>query len=415
MISLTSTSDCLHYAVSHVEVEIPKMHIARCRMCFQAKSLARASNKHRIIYIMVTVSLLTWTIILMSSGYLEDVSWHKGLYGHSAFDSRPQEKRSHINEFPWIQRRKCLPNFYTNRRRRSSNVGPEESMWPPTDYYKNGTVVFLHHHKAAGSSVRQCISDMKPLISLKTVSHESYSGIFKSLRSNDTFIFKVYVGGYTFGLCDFVSDRPCSYFTLLRDPYERVISAYEYCRMYTSDHICWGKKATASSLQDWVKYHKSFFFYQLLFRPEFCQPTSNIEARPLGQVHQKVLPCWYIQQALIDSEVNDDAKRIMLDYILANLENWFAVIGLTDEYEMSLRLLENAFSLPFNRCHSMNLKGNITKSLTERDISKYKEDLMSDASINNILYYDLEIYRMATKIFARQKETYYRQQFESRK
>ncbi|XP_077866771.1 uncharacterized protein LOC144355255 [Saccoglossus kowalevskii] len=296
--------------------------------------------------------------------------------------------------------RRILPNFYTSRDYQN------DRRWPPDDHYRNGSIVYLHHHKAAGSTVRTCISNMKPSISLKTVSHESYSQIFQSLKSNDSFVFDMYVGGYTYGICDYISNRrPCSYFTVLRHPFDRVISAYEYCKRYTQDHICWGKSAKTMSLKDWVNFHSSFFFYQLLFQSEFCENKGYYVARQLSN-SGRLLPCWYVQRLIIDSKTSNDVKTFLLDYILDHLEQMFAVIGLVEQFETSLRLLEDVYDLPFVWCHSMKLKDS---SLEDKRSTVWtmKRQLETDLEITNILYYDLEIYKRSQKIFEKQKRVFY--------
>ena len=47
------------------------------------------------------------------------------------------------------------------------------------------------------------------------------------------------VGDYTMGVCNVVkASRPCAYYTMLREPRQRIASSYLHCQYEPDDQVC---------------------------------------------------------------------------------------------------------------------------------------------------------------------------------
>ncbi|XP_078000567.1 uncharacterized protein LOC144453161 [Glandiceps talaboti] len=313
-----------------------------------------------------------------------------------------------ILRYPWLQKHNFMSNFYTKNREGGKLYSD-----------RNTSVVFVHYPKAEGRTMKECLDTIADLRSYPVptrMNMRNRNRIYEVISPQ-----KFYVSEFTFGICD-ILQQPCSYFTILRDPYERLISCYEYCRSGIHDPICTVGDINTSSLKDWVLIHGSHFFRQLLYNfREVCLETSlrdELVSSVGNRTHTGSLPCWYLNKVLLD-RFTDDENEILLEYILDNLENWFSVIGITAEHNMTLKLLEKVYNLPFyEKCSDIHIvttkryaageKKTQTTDAKETVNIDRKTELMQDIEVQNALRYDIRIYEKATEIFKKEEKEYIR-------
>ncbi|XP_070571721.1 uncharacterized protein [Ptychodera flava] len=323
-----------------------------------------------------------------------------------------------IDKFPWLEKKNRLPNYFT--RQVDSGISPQS--------YKDGAIVFVHNQKSGGTTIKSCMRTLLQAIGqgppkvIGNVNAATYYSLllFKGRDMNLTRHF--YVGDSTFGLCEYAS-KPCSYFTVLRDPYERVISAYNMCHFLRAQQ-CRVRDAGRVPINEWVIHQGSFFFRQLLVNNEFFTEKYNhfvekYQRSTANSSKPAQLPTWWKNEIILKHFITTSQKAVILQYVLENLENWFAVIGMTSEYDMSLKLIEEVYDLPFytncagmkeNAVYPYEVHNQADASNLTRDqiVERLKSQLQSDPKVRDALYFDLEIYEKAKYIFGRQKEAYER-------
>ena len=229
----------------------------------------------------------------------------------------------------------CLPNYF---------IRADES---DKSKYRRGTVGFLHHLKSGGTTIHSCL---RKLLSTpytwngKTEKRRNRVFIedfgfdkrksWKKLNETSRLAYHFLGGTAVMGLCDdFQIDRtppPCSYFTVLRDPIDRAVATYFYCKVRPSDMLCATHKlkATQSNITEWALHQRSFLFTQLTLDRQFCARFSMKE--------QWSVPCWHRQRIAME-QANLETK---LHFILEDITDRFAVIGMLDHLEESLSMFE---------------------------------------------------------------------------
>ncbi|XP_070563069.1 uncharacterized protein [Ptychodera flava] len=356
--------------------------------------------------VLYTIIVLSDTSLILSRNNLQ----------RKFFDNRENAKVPEDLKYRWLVKRNFLPNFYTR-----STDQPNFSRWPPDQIYANSTIVFVHNQKSGGSTAKNCLKDImkfygheQPLLAANPNAEEFFAQMLKDGPGQD--LARSYMGDSTFGICDF-TDKPCSYFTVLRDPYERVISSHNMCKLTEDQAQCIVRNATELSLKEWALHQGSFFFRQLLANPLFFtkEYTKLIDKLrgPEDPPTEKIPPWWRIE-LILNKMMDEKQKMVALQYILDNLESWFAVIGLTDEYDTNLILFERAFGLPFySRCagdmsnkRQYKLAGQNPQTSRQDVVAQLHRELNRDPDVNRALYYDVKIYRKARDIFQRQKTAF---------
>ncbi|XP_077978019.1 uncharacterized protein LOC144433574 [Glandiceps talaboti] len=321
-----------------------------------------------------------------------------------------------LNKFPWIRRRRFTPNHFTSRR--YGNTSPSRS-------YRNHSIVFLHNHKSGGTTMKICLQRIIQAKSLAPYYGLWDTNVAKAIETARVLEKKsrLYVTPYAFGICDELDDPYCAYFTVLRDPYERVVSSYEYCKRSRPDPHCAASNARKLTLKEWAVHQGSYFFRQLQFNPsDICSDlTRRKKVVKLMKEDNYYIgrkrnhpPCWFRHKLLLDNLLTKSEKRVLLQFMLDNLDKWFTVIGITDEYDTTLQLLQTVFKLPFYRLCSGLVeqqtqynKMKLTKISRLQNIKKLKTEIEDDPEVFDALYYDIMIYQKALEIFNVQKRVYF--------
>ncbi|XP_054764397.2 uncharacterized protein LOC129271069 [Lytechinus pictus] len=307
------------------------------------------------------------------------------------------------------QHRKGLPNYYIH----GTSLGLGED-------YSKCNIAFVHLHKAGGTTTKAVLRNVRnkaemPAVKLNRTSTEVFAHYIKKGQTSKPTVF---MGGFSFGICDVLKGRPCTYMAVLRNPYDRIISAYYFC--YNSRYtLCGPVSSKDVSITTWAIHQGSHFFNQLLMLPDTCKRDSRSdEYVKRYQNHTRdIIPyikkhedaCWFQQKALHKETLTKDQRHALLHYILENLENWFGVIGLLEEYQLSLELFGEAFKRNFTAAYSVRLNtGKARKKVDNTSIKQMKQDLLNSAEAREALYEDILIYEKAVDIMKRQKEEYFR-------
>uniref|UniRef100_T1JD38 Uncharacterized protein n=1 Tax=Strigamia maritima TaxID=126957 RepID=T1JD38_STRMM len=284
---------------------------------------------------------------------------------------------------------------------------------------KSSIMVFLHLPRSAGIEIKKCLKEIGRNYSLllfpdlsdqQRVLWDASHQLTYGYREG----FDAHMGMNLFGLCNTIK-RPCSYFTVIRQPLERAVSSYFHCLQSLSDPHCSAVNANDMDLRSWVIFQGSIFFRSLLFNSAHCQNKINVTSLDFNLLNTKNVPCWLKQKIWFDS-LPDADHRILLDYVLDHLEMWFSGVGMTEDMLSTVYVLESVYSLPFTSCSNLNQKnrneqwkarveGN-SVNLGEKDVSKYEEfvDLQYDYSVQKALHADYKLFEKINDIFRRQKQ-----------
>ena len=100
----------------------------------------------------------------------------------------------------------------------------------------NPTVIFLHIPKAAGTTLHRILERQYPPTAIFSIGSDAHTSIreFKELPDAQRAAIRLFRGHMPYGLHSYLP-QPATYFTILRDPVERVISYYHYI-LRTPDH-----------------------------------------------------------------------------------------------------------------------------------------------------------------------------------
>ncbi|XP_070558878.1 uncharacterized protein [Ptychodera flava] len=365
-------------------------------------------TKERFMTVAKTVSTIHHEVSLENDKRNREKLYREQL--HAIFD-----------RFPWFDRKQFSPNYFIVG---VSGNSVEAAVKPRI---KDQTYMFVHNQKSGGTTLKDCIDRIT-----RQKQMARYVGVWDEYEvakvihdvNHKHAKSKFYASEYTFGLCDEFNRQNCSYFTLIRDPYERLISCHEFCKRALTDPLCAASDARNLTLKEWALHQGSYFFRQLQFKPTYAcsdkimrdkiSPKIN-KAKYLGRNATRP-PCWYRHKLLLDDALNDMEKEVLLNYFLDNLKNWFTVIGITEEYRTTLGLLQQAYNLPFrDLCMNLiSMKGlykvdgkPATPQSKQELIQKLKAELQADPEINRTLYYDVKIYEKAREIFEEEKKQYF--------
>ncbi|KAJ8041768.1 hypothetical protein HOLleu_12673 [Holothuria leucospilota] len=269
--------------------------------------------------------------------------------------------------------------------------------------YNTSILTFVHNPKSGGSSLKQCMLGLyramnknKPVVvAMDTVGEEMEKLLNHVTPPND-----YYMGDAALGICDSVDDRPCSYFTVVREPFERAISHYYFCKNGGD-----GCPPSVTTLEEFTMSSCSLFFRQL---------TSRVLCKEDKQNTSLPWKCDRIPISIDHLSPNQQEREMLLKYFLENVDKIFAVIGLTEEFETSLKLLEDTFGEPFHElCHKKHANAgsykkvgdkDVTEAVRERIISEAKEMLMKNEQISQCMHEDVQLYNKMYEIFQKQKQ-----------
>jgi len=230
------------------------------------------------------------------------------------------------------------------------------------------TIIFLHIPKTAGTTLHRIIERHYPqerIFSLGAIAQKSIRE-FKTLNPARRARIRVLKGHMGFGLHEFIPG-PSAYFTLLREPIERVISFYYFVHR-NHEHY----------LYDFVQSDD-------IGLKEF---TENRATPMIDNGQTRMLSGVWLEVGF------GECTREMLNQAKRNLRESFAVVGLMEKFDETLLLLKQAFDWK----NLFYTKQNVTTDRPQKD------DLPPDTldALSNVNRLDIELYRYATMLFEEQ-------------
>ncbi|MFL6354825.1 MAG: sulfotransferase family 2 domain-containing protein, partial [Bryobacteraceae bacterium] len=168
--------------------------------------------------------------------------------------------------------------------------------------------------------------------------------------------FRVFKGHMKFGLHE-VLPQPATYITVLRDPIDRMISAFYFMHTYKLHPNYWKFRREGWTLEDFVK----------------RWPKANLQTKMIAGADYDA-PC--------TAEILRKAKE--------NLQ-YFSVVGLTERFEETLALMKVRFGWKLQSYSSFNVTRTRPK---KRDLPQSTLDLIAERN-----RFDIELYDCVAKIF----------------
>jgi hypothetical protein len=221
-------------------------------------------------------------------------------------------------------------------------------------------VIFLHLPKAAGSTLNRLIEWEYPLSEMYSIDPVFFRFSWAHLqrlskkRLRRTRMFK---GHMLFGL-HAILPQPATYITVLREPVDRVISAFYFMRSYKLHPLYWKFKFENWSLEDFVR----------------RSPRDNVQCKIIAGAEYNT-PC--------TAEICEKAKEHLIRY--------FSVVGLSERFEESLALMKLRFGWKLQRYSSFN----VTRTRPRRaDVPQSTVDLIEEKNA-----FDISLYNCAANMF----------------
>ena len=221
-------------------------------------------------------------------------------------------------------------------------------------------IIFLHLPKTAGTTLNRLIEWEYSLGEMYSVDPVLFEWSFARLRRlskrrlRKTRMFK---GHMLFGLHE-VLPQPATYITVLRDPVERVLSAFYFMRSYKLHPLYWKFRN-----EKWTV-------------DEFVQRSSrdNVQCKVIANAHYHS-PC----------------TQEVLDRAIDHLNNYFSVVGLSERFEESLALMKLRFGWQLNSYSSFN----VTRARPKKgDLPQATLDLIAEKN-----RFDVALYQHAVRLF----------------
>ncbi len=239
------------------------------------------------------------------------------------------------------------------------------------------TLIFLHIPKTAGVSVSKILETHYQPDEIYHIRHDNRSAHapefslhngtvndFKALSISARSQFRCLLGHVNFGIHEYIPG-PSTYFTLIRNPTDRLISQHrQYNRAARIDPN--GVHRHQSFGEFWDTYQKSMSNYQIRF--------------------------------LCDKDIPKIPSNEKLRQAKQNLTDYFCVCGTTEQFDESLLLLSRHMGWP------STLYGKHNVSVRELEDSEISSELLKEIEHSNI--YDRELHDYANSFLDSAIEIY---------
>jgi hypothetical protein len=237
---------------------------------------------------------------------------------------------------------------------------------------RDETLIFLHIPKTGGTTLRHILERCyrrDQICTFKDPGFLSQIEYFKRLPPEKRKAYRLIEGHLSLGFHRYLPGH-WSYITLLREPIARILSFYYYARS-----------------------HAEHYLYSTL-RDDLVDLRSLLKQRT-AHTHE----FFNLQTSMIAGDEWDDperpADRAALERAKQNLRSYFRVVGLTEEFDATLRLLSQTFGwkVGFYR------KRNVTRRKPHVE--------MLDPEVSKLLRaanaLDIELYQFARELFQTQR------------
>lgn len=259
----------------------------------------------------------------------------------------------------------------------------EKAVKPTCD----NLVVFVRIPKTAGSTMKRILwQNYQPQSLLQYISDRPWQPLFDQIHHDQKI--QCVQGHFGFGI-DQNFQRPCTYFTMLRDPIERTLSYY----YHVHKHLSYYASLTANKLPtpplSWD------FFCRNLANNVMTRYLSGCEWQYLSQYNSMVEfeLDKLTDAAVIESYINIDGQK-MLAAAKQNIDKHFSLVALTERFDQSLLLMKNILGWHNQQYVNYNVSSN-----------RLSQQQHSSQEIDCIKHYnqlDLELYNYGQTIFERQ-------------
>ena len=230
------------------------------------------------------------------------------------------------------------------------------------------TIIFLHIPKTAGTTLNQVLQQQYPLGEIYFLGANAQASIaeYKMMDNAPKAAFRVVSGHTAYGFHEFVPDT-ATYFTLLRDPVERVVSFYHYVKNSEQHYLNRTVVDEFSGIGAFV--------------------SSGI-TKMVDNGQTRLLSGAWLEPDFGHMEIEH------YEQARANLDRDFTVVGLTEEFDSSLLLLQQAFGWQ----HINYVSRNVGEVERRQRLLAPEEKVV----LEQFNRYDIALYAYAQRLFERQ-------------
>jgi len=292
-------------------------------------------------------------------------------------------------------------NLPKTRATRAKDLEPDDAI------YRNAPTIFLHIPKAAGNSVKKLFvkgfllkqrNSQHPGAKVKMQSLHIDTRRDWDVKKQAKHPYGVLFGAFAFGACASHPQAPCAYYVVLREPVARILSEHKYCHAVSfEDQCCAGSRGAVYmrtlNIAQWAEEKGNFMlehFLQLVPEDWYQMSTNYYVPWRQRDRETRINP-------IENRRVREGPANVAdLRFVEEHLEEWFAVIGITERFEESMMLFAFALagkSIPKNMAavhtHNQNT------SASGVDASKIER-------LNAAVTLDTSLYRTAFSLFEKQ-------------
>ncbi|XP_077981242.1 uncharacterized protein LOC144436342 [Glandiceps talaboti] len=253
-----------------------------------------------------------------------------------------------------------MPNFFARE------VDPETGeLTPPDSAYRGGYVIFVLNQHSGGQIMKLCMERLSANDDVLLLTANNYAEKVKEIKDNKKISHKFVAGDMTLGICDFVPDSKCSYFTVFSSAAERMLLSYvTWCQ---SDRA----RCEETTLPEFAKRHGNYFLKQLMQTYTSNTGESNLDEAMKG-IEEKTL-----------------------NMALSGMSAWFAGICTTANIDECFLTLQHLYGLPFHdTCggeHLGSLRTEVTSKSSPSDefMDIFKAQVAGGATEKAITFHNL--------------------------